>query len=117
MIVSILGRAYTVKWTSDKEFTKKMFGECNTENFTITLATGMHPAREHEILIHEILHAVWDTLRLYDDRAKKRLKDSEEHVVMNLAVGISTVLLNNQALVEHLAKLKERVMTNYLEAA
>lgn len=118
MIVSILGRPYAVKWSDKKSFTKHLYGECNHEKLTITIASKLHPAHEHEILIHEILHAIWDIQQINQpEPVAATLPDFEEGVVRSLAVGLSTVFMNNPTLVEYLAALKTEVQGIIAEAA
>jgi len=61
----------------------------------IEIADGLNPAREVDVLIHEVLHALWNG-RL---RQNERGSLSEEMVIENLASGLAGVLLDNPRVV------------------
>jgi hypothetical protein len=80
---------YTVQsWPSREASAAERFGECDRFNNVIRVRDDISEQRSAETMIHEILHAVWDTQGLGDN-------DAEERIVTCLALGLSQVIRDN----------------------
>jgi hypothetical protein len=78
---------------------KESYGLYLAEAQEVHICGGLTPHRRAEILVHEILHGVADMQSL-----QFVLKDNEEHVVRALAIGLATVIRDNQKLFADLVK-------------
>lgn len=65
----------------------------------IHLCRGMAPHKQGEILLHEIMHGIADVQSL-----AFVLQDKEEHVVRAMAIGLATVIRDNQKLFTDIVK-------------
>jgi hypothetical protein len=78
---------------------KDNFGLYVPEAEEIHICSDLTPSRHAEIMIHEILHGIVDMQSL-----QFVLKDSEEHVVRSMAMGLADTIRKNQKLFAHLMK-------------
>ncbi len=69
------------------------YGLYVAETQEIHLSKGMHGRRQAEVLIHEILHGIVDHYNM-----GHVLGDKEEPVVRGIALGLATVIRDNQKL-------------------
>ncbi len=67
---------------------KDCWGECNNHNQNITLERGRRRDRTINVVIHEVLHACWDTAGLPD-------RCSEERAVTALANSLQQIIRDN----------------------
>lgn len=94
-ILKIAGLIWNVK--QDKSVTHE--GECygtthhNYQNIFLDPMTTKQ--KREETLIHEILHAVWHSYGLSQDKA---FKEYDERIVQSLAIGMYQVLNDNHML-------------------
>ena len=81
---------YTVKIISKEIMeAKSLYGQCNTNKQEINLVEGMTKERFKEVLIHECLHAMYDSENIY-------ASTEEECVVNGLGTGISKLFRDNK---------------------
>lgn len=86
-----------VSWHNRAADASGCFGECSTSEQLIRIADNLSPTRLRDILLHEILHAIWWAYRLADE-------DKEERTVTTLATGLAQVLRDNPKLREFLSE-------------
>ncbi len=67
----------------------------------ISIEESITPSRQAEVLLHEILHALY----AYFDISKEG--DKEETVVSRLAEGLATVFKDNPALIKYLEEVRK----------
>ena len=79
----------------DKEHMEaaSIYGSCNHEKQTIKLSKEMTKERHAEVLLHEIIHAVFHAYNI-------RTEDGEERVTTSLANGLTQVFVDNPDLME-----------------
>lgn len=92
--VRIVGKDWSINWYP--KLVGKV-GECLRYRHRINVATrNIAAAEQQDTLMHEILHALSDTLRL-------RLKEKQVHP---LAAGLIQVLHDNPKVAEYLTRKK-----------
>jgi hypothetical protein len=77
----------------DKISAAESFGFYAAEAQEIHICKGMNRRRQGEVIIHELLHGIVDFQNL-----QHILKDNEEPVVRAMAIGLATVIRDNQKL-------------------
>lgn len=75
-------------WPSREASAADRFGECDRFNNVIRVRDDISRQRSAETMIHEILHAVWDTQGLGDN-------ETEERIVTCFGLGLSQVIRDN----------------------
>jgi hypothetical protein len=83
----------------DKISAAESFGFYSAEAQEIHICRGMDRRRSAEVIIHELLHGIVDFQNL-----AHILKDNEEPVVRGIAIGLATVIRDNQKLFADLVK-------------
>jgi hypothetical protein len=83
----------------DKISAAESFGFYAAEAQEIHICKGMDRRRSAEVIIHELLHGIVDFQNL-----AHILKDNEEPVVRGIAIGLATVIRDNQKLFTDLVK-------------
>lgn len=73
------------------------FGRTIYHQHTIELDESMTEARVKQVLLHEIMHAIWAEKQL-DLADKLEKKDKEEFIVEHLSTGLCEVFYNNSSL-------------------
>lgn len=68
-----------------------VYGLCHTGDLTIDVVNTTDSAIVLDTLIHEIFHALWDSLNMKD-------ADGEERIITTLATGFTAVLMDNPKL-------------------
>jgi hypothetical protein len=81
----------------DKVSASESYGLYMSADQEIHIAKGIGPRRRAEILLHEILHGIADMQTL-------QLKDDEERIVRSMAIGLASVIRDNQALFNEIVK-------------
>lgn len=77
-------------WKDSEAWASMRWGECDKMAGVIRIADGITDDRKKEVLIHEILHAIWDLASLPTE--------GEEEVVSRLAGPLTMVLNDNPKL-------------------
>lgn len=77
------------------------WGEWDLRSCAIRLFSDLHPSLLREVLLHEVVHAVFTAWNI------DLPKDAEEVVASNLAVGLLTTFRNNPELVKFLMGVDE----------
>ena len=90
---------YTVRLFRDDEDQKGMWGDCCSHNLEIRLVRS-NPARQLEVLIHEIGHAAWDAYGMPE-------KATEERAVLFIGGAFAAVIRNNPHLLPVLMALRD----------
>lgn len=90
--LAVLGRDWSVEWVDDLG---NNFGECDQEQGTIEVVSGLDSYMDRTTLLHEIMHAI---LR---QQGRCYCKAEEEYVTA-LANGVITVLDDNPKLRKYL---------------
>ena len=88
----ILGRPWTVEWVDDLG---NNFGECDQEQGTIEIISGLDSYMDRTTLLHEVMLAILRQQGRYYCKA-------EEEYVTALANGVVTVLDDNPKLRRYL---------------
>lgn len=73
------------------------FGDCDVNRSVIRVCTTFDGFRVANTLIHEVLHAAWDSARLPG-------KESEERVVSHLADQLTQIWRDNPHLIEFMTQ-------------
>lgn len=68
---------------------KNLFGQCDREKQLITIAEGLPKERYAEVLLHECLHAIFETKVLEFEH------DVEERIVSAFGMGITELFQRN----------------------
>lgn len=90
----ILGKDYSVKYTSDYPVNDDTEGHCDYLTLKITVREDLHPSEERSTLLHEALHCVSHAMGLH----------FEENVIERLESGVFALLVDNPQLVSYLIK-------------
>ena len=90
--LEILGRQWSVEYVDDLG---NNFGECDQEQGTIEVVSGLDSYMDRTTLLHEIMHAILRQQGRYYCKA-------EEEYVTALANGVITVLDDNPKLRKYL---------------
>ncbi len=86
---------YTVKqWSGMASSNAGNWGLCDRCTLTILVAEGLHPMREAEVLLHEVLHAAYDT-------GHAGATEGEEAMVSTLGYQLSQVIRDNPDLMRY----------------
>jgi hypothetical protein len=83
----------------DKVPANEAYGLYLSDAQEIHLCKGMTRHRQGEVLLHEILHGIVDHQNL-----AHLLKDLEEPVVRGIAIGLASLIRDNQKLFADIAK-------------
>ena len=98
-------RSYALHaWTMQDKERKEQWGECDTNRGEIYVCTEVEPLQKLDILLHELLHAVWSEYNLSE-------KPDEETAVNILSTGLTQVLYDNPELVKvctHLLRIADK---------
>ena len=97
-----------VEWHREIAKATRRFGECDSNKQVIRIDTSYGEERTREIIIHEILHALW---RVNDVPVAVLLKslsedDHEEAIVGSLSTGLVLFAQDNPELWKWLSKRK-----------
>ena len=79
----------------------KIFGKANLDLFEIMLDESMLPPKKATVLLHEVLHCLWE------HQGMNQGAWTEERVVDTLAKGLAMVIRDNPGFVEWLAESLE----------
>jgi hypothetical protein len=85
-IIRVGFRDFTV--VEVKEFNGINFGACDVNQSTIHVCTAFDPLRIANTLIHESMHAAWDSARL-------GAREAEENAVTHLADQLTQIWRDN----------------------
>ena len=90
-----------VDWDKTSAQESNLFGTQNAQTQRMKIATDASDERKREVLLHEIIHAVYDQWM----PTQVELKDmSEETIVNSIAIGLTTVFNENPLLKKDLFK-------------
>ena len=96
--VKILGQIYTVGYQSEMQ---DDMGECDYQNNTITLLSGMPEEKMMQTFLHEIVHAIDFTMNL----------NLKENQVDNMSVALYQILKENNIVVKPFQERKKTCST------
>lgn len=85
-----------INWDRDDADQSGFFGTHSSKHQIIKLANDMSKERKKEVLLHEIIHAIWDQWVVREEGFK------EEEIVRSLAIGLTTVFKDNPELKKEL---------------
>ena len=85
----------------------KDFGHCDNSQQRIIVADDVHPARQRETLLHEVIHFC---IHLTDQAPELPEKD-EERLTKQIAIRLYEVLLRNPGFTDYLLDGQERPST------
>lgn len=86
---------YTVSRVRRPSTSKAVVGLCDNNDLTIRIKKPLPPTMEAEVVLHEVLHAVFASMRIVP-------KKGEEHCVDLLAPGLLQVFRDNPGLLAYL---------------
>lgn len=72
-------------------------GQCDPDGLTIAIRAGLHPLKEAEVLLHEVLHAAYAGAALREFQGK----DPEECIVAGLASQLLQIWRENPLFVQY----------------
>jgi len=78
-------------WHTHSANSANRFGECERSTRTIRVDNSYGPRQTAETLLHELLHAIYDTWCVDET-------DNEERTVRAITLGLSSVFVNNPGL-------------------
>jgi len=85
-----------IDWDKDDSDEASLYGTHSSKTQRIKLASDMSVERKKEVLLHEVIHAIWDQWMVHEEGFK------EEEVVRALAIGLTTVFKDNPDLKKEL---------------
>lgn len=102
--------SFSIKYVSDFVWTKQKDLDQNASGLMegvsgkiwVRLTTNQHESVTKEILLHEVLHAIFFVTSLY---AAKPGKDWEEYTVRHTAPALLDVLVSNPELTKYLTSV------------
>ena len=71
------------------ELEPEQLGQCDTTSEKILVAGSLTPEKQANVLLHEVLHAIWNEYKILDDN------DIEEKTVTCLANGLCLLIQEN----------------------
>lgn len=89
--VRILGRTYSITYFTHNVLNQSYLGMCDHHTHTIHAADNQPAVEEADTLLHEVFHAIRQSMRVTID------PDTEELLVTALATGLIGVLQDNPA--------------------
>ena len=92
--IRILGKKFSVAFTTSEPLKEDLNGECDTDQQRILVRDGMPLEGEQDVLLHECLHAI-------DEMVDSELTESQ---VKRLATGLLAVLKDNPRFISYLRK-------------
>jgi hypothetical protein len=102
MRIEILDDTYNLLYASKKAMDgAQAYGVCQYDPPVILIQGGLNPVKDASTTIHELMHAVYNSLR----GAKVPIDDPaavEEFFVATLSAGLATVLRNNPKLLDRI---------------
>jgi hypothetical protein len=90
----ILGKRFTVQYSSGAPLDDGLNGECDSDNQKILVRDGQPLESEQDTLLHEVLHAIDEAMGL-------KMKEAQ---VKGAATGLLAVLKDNASLGSYLKK-------------
>jgi hypothetical protein len=90
----ILGKTYSVKYTTEYPVNDDTEGHCDYLTLKITIRKDLAPAEERSTLLHEALHCVSHAMGLH----------LEENAIERLESGVFALLVDNPAFLDYIKK-------------
>jgi len=92
--IRILGFLFTIEYfdKSISDISEKM-GWCDVTNQKISICDSYSPTRTAEILLHEIMHAIYDAMGI--QIPEKYSEDIDEYLVTTFSKGLISVMYDN----------------------
>lgn len=101
--VDVLHKRYAVVWRDEKWADgNEAWGMCTHSKGTIEVCEEMTIEKQAEVLLHEVLHAIYDVMGLNNGK-----KLGQEKVVTQMAVGVMTVWRQNPHVVAWIEQAME----------
>lgn len=86
--INILGLTYTIEEVEQVDKNTRLFGEINYVDQTIKLEKGLSEEKKLNVLLHEIIHAVFEQLNFEKE-------NENEHLIQSLANALYQILKSN----------------------
>lgn len=103
--IKILSRDFVVEEMSEKEIGEGSYaGTCFCDKGIIKVSAEFSSQKQAAVLIHELLHAVWNEMGITSVSGHETIQITEEKVVTRLANGLAAVVRDNPALMPAIQK-------------
>ena len=100
--IRILAYDYVLDYLPEEECqSRRVLGDTDIDETRIRLRASMPRSKLREVLMHEVLHALWDAMNLNESLMGKQL-DSDEIPINGLTVGLLVFQRDNPKLCEFL---------------
>lgn len=76
-------------------FGQRLYGQTDFDRGVINLSVGLTAQARSSVILHEILHVIWDHAALQDG-------DKEERIITAMAYGLSQVFRDNDGLLSEI---------------
>lgn len=86
--INILGLTYTIEEVEQVDKNQRMFGEVDYVTQTIKIEKGLTKEKKVNVLIHEVLHAIFERLNFQKE-------NENEHLIDCLTLAIYQILNDN----------------------
>lgn len=105
--VRVLGKVFFLNFIPKNDLSDDgIFGHCNMSKQVINIHDGLTPAEEADTVLHEVIHAIDETIGT----------ELTEHQVHHIASGLFGIFQDNPELAAYLAENKaERYIKEKLE--
>lgn len=101
-VVRVLATDFTLEHLPEEECqSRRVLGDTDIDETRIRLRGCMPRSKLREVLMHEVLHALWDAMNLNEALIGKQL-ETDEIAINGLAVGLITFQRDNPKLCEFL---------------
>ncbi len=87
--INILGHNYKIEEVEQVDKNQRLFGEINYVDQTIKIEKGLTPDKKFEVLIHEIIHGIFEALGFEEE-------NKNEHLIQVLANALYQILKLNE---------------------
>ena len=98
--LKILNLYYSLRWVKRGKLdmnSERCAGTCDPDKQVISIELGASPERTAEVLIHEVMHALWAAFDIGDEA-------DEETAIKRIAAGLADVARENPVFVDILLK-------------
>ncbi len=101
--VAVGGFVYDVHaWNHDEALAGDLLGYCDNIKNQIKIADGLNDQRRAEVLLHEVLHAI------FHQSGIEATREGEEKVVSGMAYGLIGLIRQNPDFMSYLKRLLDR---------
>lgn len=86
--INILGLTYTIEEVEQVDKNTRLFGEVDFVKQTIKIEKGLTEEKKLNVLLHEVLHAIFAELNFTNE-------NENEHLIQSLANALYQILKSN----------------------